>query len=77
MRVLKPAVHIDRHKAMLALQAQIRPFPATLRELQQLWNLRTTSSVRRTLDYLVKHGLCVTREHGRATSYYAVVIADR
>jgi SOS-response transcriptional repressor LexA len=58
----------ERHQQMLDYQAEIAPFPPTLREMMIVWKLQSTSAAAWVLRLLTKQGLCVTRK-GR---YYAI-----
>lgn len=62
---------LERHAKMLDLQEDIYPFTPTLRELQELWNLNTTSAVRRSLEYMVELDIVSFRLRGVKRYYYA------
>jgi len=63
----------ERHGRMLEFQDQIKPFTPTIRELVDLWGVRSTSAAAYILERLVDHGLVITRSHGDVKdSYYAI-----
>jgi Fic family protein len=61
-----------RHTKLLDYQASISPFTATLREMQDVWGMGSTATVRYTLEVLVELGFVVKRTKGKTTQYYAV-----
>lgn len=61
-----------RHNEMLKFQKKIHPFTPTIRELEKLWGLNTTSAVALALDKMVELNYVVTRQKGKSTEYYAV-----
>ena len=63
---------MERHKSMLEYQKKIYPFTPTLKELQALWKLNTTSAVVSSIHNLEREGLIISRERGRKTFYYAI-----
>lgn len=62
----------DRHQKLLDYQTEIYPFTPTIREIQEVWEMSSTASVRYTLDKLVDLEYVKTRVHGDKTQYYAV-----
>jgi hypothetical protein len=66
------ALCLERHQKMLEYQEQIAPFTPTIRELQELWGLSSTSVTLTTLRYLVGMRHVITRRHGKLDRYYAV-----
>src|SRR5690242_1648831 len=67
---VNPELLNQRYQAMLALQDEIKPFPATLRELAIKWEV-TLAPAYRTIKFLLKEGLVIARR-GR---YYAILEA--
>lgn len=65
-------VHVDRHGKMLEYQKQIAPFTPTIRDLEELWDVRSTAVVVGTLKHLGDWGMVIVRQHGETKSYYAV-----
>lgn len=63
---------ILRYHKMLEHQERIRPFPPTMDELRELWDLKSKSSVENTLHHLIRMGLVVYRENGSHSQYYAI-----
>ena len=63
---------VERHKRMLEYQDEIYPFTPSVKELMEVWELRTTSAVHLTLCHLVEMGLCVKRGDGNARSVHAL-----
>jgi len=63
---------IKRHASMLTYQKRIDPFTPTIRDLQKLWGLRTTSAVHRAIREMEKNKLVISRRHGLSKKYFAV-----
>lgn len=61
-----------RHAAMLEYQKKIAPFTPTLRELVELWGMRSTDNAARVIERLERDGRAVSRVHGKTKSYYAI-----
>lgn len=61
-----------RHRQMLALQRDIKPFTPTIRELMVTWDYKTLSAVHYMLQQLHVRGLVVTRAAGTYLRYFAV-----
>lgn len=64
--------YFDRHQKMIDYQVKIFPFTPTLRELEALWGVRSTCTVRYTLVKFVENGLAVVKHSRKSTHYYAV-----
>lgn len=62
---------MDRYKSMVKYQNEISPFTPTIRELQSLWGLNTTSAVALCLKNLVKKGYVISRLKGNSKNYFA------
>jgi hypothetical protein len=63
--------HLNRWKLMVEYQEKIHPFPPTVRELQKLWGLNTTSAAHLTLNHLIKMGLVLIRWRGTYRVFFA------
>lgn len=69
--------HIDREKilqryrTMLEYQSRIYHFSPTIRELMDLWQLKTTSAVHHTLSRMQDDNLLFVRDMGDRTYYHA------
>ena len=68
-------LYVVRHKQMLEYQKQIAPFTPTIRDLMEIWGLKSTSIVKETLSKMAKRGLVIRRERGAKHAYYAVEAA--
>jgi hypothetical protein len=64
----------ERHSAMLKYQKDIAPFTPTIRELEKLWRLNTTSAAHLTMDHLVSSGRAIFRKCGKTVKYFAVEV---
>lgn len=73
-RALEPAldeIFIKRHTLMLEFQEEIKPFTPTIRELADIWKLKSASVASYTLKVLEIAGLVVKSGH----EYYAITEA--
>jgi hypothetical protein len=61
----------NRYRLMLLFQSQIHPFTPTVRELQTLWSVNSTSVASAVLRRLEEHALVYTRRAGNKIYYYA------
>lgn len=69
-------LHVSRYKAMLDFQETIKPFTPTVRDLVRVWSVNSTNTALGILIGLSRAGLCVTRENGSHTSFYAIKIKN-
>lgn len=65
-------LHLERHSKMLDYQKKIEPFTPSVRELQRIWNLRTTSATWLTLKRLEGLGLIISRNISDKSQYFAI-----
>ena len=71
MRTIDEEKLKKRHESMVKYQKDIFPFTPTMRELQKLWGLNTTSAVFLCLNRMKERNMVYTRKHGGSVSYYA------
>lgn len=62
----------ERHQKMLEFQSEIYPFTPTIRELQEIWNLSTSSAAFDVIKKLIEMDCIKSRTKGKHTQYYAI-----
>lgn len=62
----------ERHRVMMEYQKEISPFTPTIREIADLWNIKSMGSVIFVLNKMQSMGMVVSRQRGAHRSYYAI-----
>lgn len=74
MNKTKEEIRTDRHQQMLAYQKE-KPVPP-MRDLENIWELASTSAVSYVLKSMAKRGMVKTIQNGKYKKYYAVDITE-
>ena len=61
-----------RHKAILDLQEQIKPFTPTIAEITVAMGIQAKSHAWKLLRFFEKRGMVISRQTGKGRHYYAI-----